>query len=95
MTGPTPNFERIVNMTNIALRAFSIGSNQLEVQHGENRFLISYKTPVAVYIKNAGYYRTTTKFSRTTSKHINKWLDGASAGDIPQNVLEDMMGWNV
>jgi hypothetical protein len=82
-------------MTAIALRATSIGSNQLEIQHGENLYLVSYQTPVAVYIKNAGYFRTTTKFSRTTSKHINKWLNGATAGDIPQNVLEDMMGWTV
>ena len=82
-------------MSSITLRAQSIGSNQLEIQHGENRYLVSYKTPVAVYIKNAGYFRTTTKFSRTTSKHINKWLNGAAAGDIPQNVLEDMMGWSV
>lgn len=82
-------------MSSIALRATSIGSNQLEIQHGENLYLVSYQTPVAVYIKNAGYFRTTTKFSRTTSKHINKWLNGATAGDIPQNVLEDMMGWTV
>lgn len=82
-------------MTAIALRVTSIGSNQLEIQHGENLYLVSYQTPVAVYIKNAGYFRTTTKFSRTTSKHINKWLNGATAGDIPQNVLEDMMGWTV
>lgn len=81
-------------MSSITLRAQTIGSNQIEIQHGENRFLISYKTPVAVYIKKAGFFRTTTKFSRTTSKHINKWLDGVPAGDIPQNVLEDMLGWN-
>jgi hypothetical protein len=82
------------NMSSIAIRAQSIGSNQLEIQHGYNRFLISYKTPVAVYICGMGYFRTATKFSRTTSKHINKWIGSANANTIDQKALEDMLGWN-
>ena len=75
------------------LRAASIVSNQIEIRHGENAFLVSYKTPVAAYVKGK-FYRTSTKFSRTTSKHINKWLDGAVAVEVSQNQIEDWMGWN-
>jgi hypothetical protein len=41
-----------------------------------------------------GYFRTATKFSRTTSKHINKWIGSANANTIDQKALEDMLGWN-
>lgn len=82
-------------MSGIPIRAYSIGSNITEVQVGHNRFLVSYKTPVAAYISGQGFFRTATKWSRTTSKHINKWLDGAAAQDIPQAVIEDWLGWNV
>ncbi len=82
-------------MSSITIRAQSIGSNQLEIQHGENRFLVSYNTPVAAYLSGLGFYRTTTKFSRTTSKHINKWIGAANANTIDQKALEDMLGWNV
>lgn len=81
-------------MSSIAINAHSIGSNQIEIQHGANRFLISYKTPVAAYISGQGFFRTSTKYSRTTSKHINKWLTGASAQDIPQQIINDWLGWD-
>ena len=75
------------------LRAHSIGSNQIEIRHGENVFLVSYKTPVAAFVKGK-FYRSATKFSRTTSKHINKWLDGATATEVPQDQIEAWVGWN-
>jgi hypothetical protein len=75
------------------IRAKSIGSNMIEVRHGDNLFLISYNTPVAAFVKGE-FYRTTTKFSRTTSKHINKWLDGAFAREVSQGVIEAWIGWN-
>lgn len=77
----------------MSINAHTIGSNQIQIQHGENRFLVSYRTPVAAYVKGV-YYKTSTKFSRTTSKHINKWLSGVDAKEIDQTVLENWIGWN-
>lgn len=80
-------------MSSIAISANSIGSNQIEIRHGDNVYLVSYKTPVAAYVKGV-FYRTSTKWSVTTSKHINKWLDGATAQVVDQSVIENWLGWN-
>lgn len=80
-------------MSNIRIAAHTIGSNQIEIHHGDNRYLISYKTPVAAYISGQGFFRSSTKWSRTTSKHINKWLEGVTAKEIPQQIIEDWIGW--
>ena len=79
-------------MSNITLSVHSIGSNKIEIRHGDNVFLVSYKTPVAAYVKGV-FYKTSTKFSRTTSKHINQWLNGANAQEIHQSVIENWIGW--
>lgn len=66
-----------------------IGSNQTEIEMTDGtRVLFSYRTPVAVYVPGAGYFRTTTSHSKTTSKHINQWLNGATAAKIDQSELD-------
>jgi len=35
--------------------------------------LVSYATSVAAYVPALGYMETTTKYSRTTSKHVSDW----------------------
>ena len=45
------------------------------------KVLYSYETPVAGYDVN-GAFRTNTKYSVTTSKHINKYLGGKDVGRI-------------
>ena len=56
----------------------AIGSNQTEVETSDGtRVLVSYNTPVAAYIVGRGYVRTSEHYSKTTTAHINKWLDGA------------------
>lgn len=49
--------------------------------------LYSYNTPVAVRA-HGNYFRTSKKWSVTTSKHINRWLEGVKATEIPQEQLE-------
>lgn len=71
------------------IKIHPIGSNQTEVHIGANRFLVSYKTPVAAYISGQGFFRTSQKWSVTTSKHINKWLDCAVVQTVPQHVIEE------
>lgn len=69
-----------------------LGPNMIEVDAGDYVILFSYSTPVA-YRKNVdGYlYRTDEFFSVTTSKHINKWLNGATATKVPQAQIEELL----
>ena len=41
--------------------------------------LFSYSTPVAAFVPGIGYVRTTEHYSSTTTRHINKYLDGREA----------------
>mgnify|MGYP003127587075 CR=1 FL=1 len=55
----------------------NIASNMSEVtlgnQNGEFVVLFSYSTPVA-YVQDGRWYRTAKHYSKTTTRHINKWL---------------------
>lgn len=51
--------------------------NATVVSFGDNFILFSHKEPVAINTPK-GFKVTEKKFSRTTSKHINQWLNGAS-----------------
>jgi len=67
-----------------------IGSNQTVVELNNNTsVLFSYKTPVAANI-DGKWYRTEHKFSVTTSRHINTWLDGIKAELKPQSFFDDL-----
>lgn len=61
----------------------NIGSNQTEVTINGMQILYSYSTPVAVYVSSicessipSGFYKTSKKHSKTTSKYINQWYSG-------------------
>lgn len=56
------------------------------------RILYSYSTPVAAYREGLGFLRTDRRFSVTTSKHINKFLNGATAKVIPHSEFEAIAG---
>jgi hypothetical protein len=54
--------------------------------------LFSYSTPVASYDKKRhDYYRTDKKWSMTTTRHINKWLDGVQATHKPQSYFDCLL----
>lgn len=68
-----------------------VGSNMIEVDHGEAYILYSYETPVAVLLRTGpvtgGPIVTTKVWSRTTSKHIGTWLrDRGYSGARDPNV---------
>ena len=73
-----------------------LGSNQTELRlTNGTTVLFSYETPVACYSNDDGkYYRTNKQWSRTTSKHINKWLESISAVSIDQIELESIIKLN-
>jgi hypothetical protein len=73
------------------MRLNPIGSNMTEVEVKGATVLFSYSTPVAC--KSLGnYYKTETKWSQTTTRHINKWLDGVKAETKPQEFFDNVIG---
>jgi hypothetical protein len=56
------------------------------------RILYSYNTPVAAYQEGVGFIKTDRHFSRTTSGHINRFLDGAQARVVPHSEFEGIAG---
>lgn len=66
-----------------------LGPNQTEVEINGATVLFSYKTPVAAN-KDGAFYRTAKKWSVTTSKHINQWLDGRKATEQPQEWFDGL-----
>ena len=72
------------------MKVIPIGSNmtELTLENGI-RVLFSYSTPVACELKD-GFYKTNKKWSQTTSRHINKWLNGSPATEAVQGFFEDI-----
>ena len=78
----------------------SLGANKTQVELNDGTIVFfSYETPVAAQLaqggfvssQNRGFVRTETKYSRTTSKHINQWLDGAKAETVPQATIDALL----
>jgi hypothetical protein len=69
----------------------TIASNLTELQVNGMTFAFSYSTPVAGW-DEYGAFKTDTKFSPTTSKHIKKYLGAAfdNARVVPQKMIEEM-----
>ena len=69
-----------------------LGSNQTEVSlNNGTKVFFSYDTPVAAQLPDYEYVRTATKWSVTTSRHINKWLEGVIATEVPQETLDNLV----
>ena len=66
-----------------------IASNMTQLDLNGYQILFSYQTHVACLSDN-GYYRTATKWSSTTTRHINKWLDGVLAKEQPQSFFDEL-----
>jgi len=68
-----------------------VGSNMTELQLDDVHVLFSYETPVAACIFGGGYVRTAQWYSQTTTRHINKWLDGVDAPEVPQATIDALV----
>ena len=68
-----------------------IASNMTEIETDDARILFSYRTPVAAYVFGEGFVRTEKWWSVTTSRHINKWLDGGTAKEVSQTYLDKLV----
>jgi hypothetical protein len=74
----------------------SIGANKTLVTIGDHEIFVSYETPVAGFISGLGYFKTSQFHSKTTSKHINQYLDGISKITIiPQDRIDRMLSGDI
>ncbi len=64
-----------------------IAHNQTELHINGNIFFFSYETPVAARI-GGEYFKTDEKFSVTTSRHINKWVENVKCAPQPQSFFD-------
>jgi hypothetical protein len=77
-------------ITLLKLTPIAANQNEVELNNGTQIFF-SYKTPVAAYLPEKGYVRTDKFWSVTTSRHINKWLQGVTnVTEIEQSVLDNV-----
>lgn len=68
-----------------------VGANMTAIMTKKGITLFSYNTPVAHLVPGEGFYRTSKKWSVTTSRHINKWLDGAKAEERDQSWFDNLI----
>ena len=70
-----------------------LAPNQTEIELNGATIFFSYATPVAA-CKDGQFYQTEEFHSKTTSKHINAWLEGRSAKKVPQAFLNNLAASN-
>jgi hypothetical protein len=70
-----------------------VASNMTLVDTDRHIVLFSYATPVASFDKGSyQFYKTNKKWSKTTTRHINKWIDGVQAVEQPQDYFDNLLG---
>ena len=68
-----------------------VASNMTEITTSNgNKILFSYQTPVAGY-DDKGAFKTDVWYSRTTTRHINKYLDGVVAREVEQDYINSLI----
>ena len=60
-----------------------------ELTFSDKSVLFSYKTPVAGHDSD-GPFRTDQQYSKTTTKHINKYLGHGIGRVVPQSYIEEI-----
>ena len=69
------------------IKHINMNMTELELQDG-TLVLFSYQTPVASW-KDGQFYKTDRNWSKTTSRHINKWSDCAIVK--PQDYFDNLV----
>ena len=74
------------------MKLTSLAANQTQLVLADGTAIFfSYETPVAAQLPDFEYIKTATKWSKTTTRHINKWLDGVTATEVDQEVLNNLV----
>jgi hypothetical protein len=68
-----------------------IASNMTELDLGFAQVFFSYETPVAACLTDGTLVRTAERYSVTTTKHINKWLNGCVALTVSQDRIDCLL----
>ena len=79
-----------------------LASNMTELEIGPITVLFSYSTPVAGFNpthgpNDTGHFKTTEKYSRTTTKHINKYfreewgINPLSVKEVDQTYIDGLV----
>lgn len=69
----------------------NLGSNKTSIETETHVIFFSYNTPVVALVKNEGWFKTSKKWSVTTSKHVNQFLDGVNAKEQPQSWFDGLL----
>lgn len=74
------------------MRLRQLGSNNTEViYHTGLRVFFSYETPVAAQLANGEVLRADKKWSVTTARHINQWLEGREYTLCPHQRIQELV----
>jgi hypothetical protein len=73
------------------MKLIRAGDNETVLRFSSGlEILFSYSTPVAAFVPGEGYVRTTTKWSATTSRHINRYV-GAHYTEAEQSYFDELV----
>jgi hypothetical protein len=73
------------------MKLYQKGSNMTELDLGFAQVFFSYETPVAARLTDGTLVRTDERYSVTTTKHINKWLQGCDALTVSQYRIDCLL----
>ena len=73
------------------LHSFAKNRTVLIFNNGITEVFFSYETPVAGYSNKLGYVKTDAWYSSTTTRHINKYIDGKPHKVVSQSTINDLL----
>ena len=73
------------------LHSYATNRTVLIFNGGTTEVFFSYETPVAGYSDKLGYVKTDKWYSSTTTRHINKYIDGKNHTVVSQSVIDDLL----
>ena len=74
-----------------------VGPNQTVITlPNQDEVFFSYQTPVAGWVCGKGFWRTTERFSTTTSRHVGRYANTANVRDLsPEQTAELLAGYGM
>ena len=82
---------RTNSLTIMELKSLAANRTLLIFNKGITEILFSYSTPVAGYSNKLGYIKTDQYYSKTTTRHINKYLGDLKHTVVSQSVINDLL----
>jgi len=71
----------------------SLGANKTQLHLADGTLVFfSYKTAVAALVPGKGWIRSSTKYSATTTKHVNQWIQ-SPATEVDQWDIDQLVAF--